>query len=133
VRAARGEAGAAYNPGAVRRPPISITCDCGARQEVAYGDRWACPACGRSWDTRQIPAEEYEGLLRRMRRLRLEALAFAALLAAVFIPLIVFVNTSFIFLIPIVAAGWLFLYLPAWRRKTRLAARESPRWELHPE
>jgi hypothetical protein len=123
----------AYNRRAVRRPPITITCDCGERRDVAYGDRWPCPACGRSWDTRQIPAEEYEGLLRRMRRLRLEALAFAALLAAVFIPLIVFVNTSFIFLIPIVAAGWLFLYLPAWRRKTRLAARESPRWELHPE
>jgi Flp pilus assembly protein TadB len=118
---------------AMSRPPITISCDCGERREIPYGERWKCESCGRSWDTRQIPAEEYESLLRRMRRVRLEAFGFAALLAAVFVPLIVLVSTSFIFLVPIVAAAWLFLYLPIWRRKTRRVAREAPRWELHPE
>lgn len=115
------------------KPPITITCDCGQRAEVAYGDRWSCDGCGRSWDTRQIPPEAYEGLLRRMRRVRLEAVAVAALIAAVVVPLIVLVNTSIIFMIPAIAAVWLFLYLPFWRRRTRRAAREAPRWELHPE
>jgi hypothetical protein len=29
--------------------------------------------------------------------------------------------------------AWLFLVLPAWRRRYRHTAREAPRWELHPE
>ena len=96
--------------------PITIECECGERREVPYGELWECERCGRRWNTQQIPAEEYEGLLLRMRRFRLEVLAFALLAAAVLVPLIVFVNASFIFLTPIAAAIWLFLYLPNWRR-----------------
>lgn len=117
----------------MRKPPITVKCECGESRELAYGERWQCERCRRSWDTAQIPAEEYEGLLRRMRRYRLEAVALAALLAAIFVPLIVVVNEGFIFVIPVVAAVWLFLYLPMWRRKVRRAAHNAPRWELHPE
>jgi hypothetical protein len=117
----------------VGKPPITIRCDCGESKPVDYGDRWECESCGRVWDTRQIPAAEYEGLLRRMRRVRLEAFVLAALIAAVVVPLIVFVNPALILLVPGVAAIWLFLYLPIWRRRTRRAARQSPSWELHPE
>jgi hypothetical protein len=117
----------------MKPPPITIECECGERKEVPYGDVWECERCGRRWNTQQIPAEEYEGLLRSMRRFRLEVLAFALLAAAVLVPLIVFVSASFIFLAPIAAAMWLFLYLPSWRRRARRAARDAPRWELHPE
>jgi hypothetical protein len=117
----------------VSKPPITIKCECGESKQVDYGDRWECESCGRVWDTRQIPAEEYEGLLRRMRRVRLEAFVIAALIAAVLVPLIVFVNTALILLVPGVAAIWLFFYLPIWRRRTRRAAGQSPSWELHPE
>jgi Flp pilus assembly protein TadB len=117
----------------VGKPPITIKCECGESKQVEYGERWECQNCGRVWDTRQIPAEEYEGLLRRMRRVRLEAFAIAGLIAAVLVPLIVFVNTALILLVPGIAAIWLFLYLPFWRRRTRRAARQSPSWELHPE
>lgn len=113
--------------------PITIACECGERKEVPYGDVWDCERCGRRWNTRQIPAAEYEGLLRTMRRFRLEVLGFALAAAAVLVPLIVFVNSTFIFLTPIAAAVWLFLYLPSWRRRARRAAHEAPRWELHPE
>jgi hypothetical protein len=68
-----------------------------------------------------------------MRRLRLEAVGVALLIAAVAVPLIVFVSPGFVFVVPLIAAVWLFLYLPMWRRKTRRAARNTPRWELHPE
>jgi hypothetical protein len=117
----------------MRKPPITVKCECGETNELAYGERWQCEQCQRSWDTNQIPAAEYDGLLRRMRRVRLEAIAFAAVLAAIFVPLIVVVNAGFIFVIPVVAAAWLFLYLPIWRRKVRRAANSAPRWELYPE
>ena len=69
-----GPANASYNPSRMRRPPITIKCECGETEEVAYGERWRCERCGRSWNTQNIPAEEYEGLLRRMRRHKLEVL-----------------------------------------------------------
>jgi hypothetical protein len=117
----------------VRRPPITIRCDCGQARDVAYGDRWRCETCGRSWNTAQIPAEEYDGLLRRVRRHQYEALGLAAIVAAIIVPLIVFVSASVIFLLPIVMAAWLFFFLPYWRRRYRRTAHEAPRWQLHPE
>jgi len=68
-----------------------------------------------------------------MRRARLEAVAIAAVLAAILVPLIVFWNPGLILAVPAFAAVWLFLYLPFWRRKTRRVAASSPHWELHPD
>jgi hypothetical protein len=117
----------------LRRPPITVKCECGEKRDVAYGDRWRCETCGRSWNTGQIPAEEYEGLLRRMRRHELEVLVMGALAAAVLVPLIVVVSSGFVLLVPFVMAAWLFMVLPAWRRRYRRSARGAPRWELHPD
>lgn len=99
---------------------------------MRYGDRWRCD-CGRSWNTLQIPAEEYEGLLRRVRRHQYEVLAVGAVAAAIIVPLIVFVSSSIIFLLPLVMAAWLFFFLPYWRRRYHRTARAAPRWQLHPE
>jgi hypothetical protein len=115
------------------KPPITIRCECGESRDVAYGDRWRCATCGRSWNTQQIPPEEYEGLLRRVRRHKLEALGAAALSAAVLVPLIVFVSSRVVFAVPLVMTFWLFGFLPLWRRRYRRTARSAPRWELHPE
>jgi hypothetical protein len=115
------------------KPPITITCECGEKRDVAYGDRWRCETCGRTWNTQQIPAEEYAGLLRRVRRHKLEAIGTMAIGAAILVPLIAFVDPSVIFLIPLLMVGWLFVFLPAWRRRYRATARGAPRWELHPE
>jgi len=75
--------GRAYDP-AMRAPPITIACECGELRHVAYGERWTCEQCGRSWDTAQIPADEYWGLLRELRRERLVVIGIAAGLAVVF-------------------------------------------------
>jgi len=115
------------------KPPITINCECGESRQVAYGDRWRCEACGRSWNTQQIPPEEYEALLRRVRRHKLEALATTAIAAAVMIPLIVVVSFRFVLLVPMVIVAWLYVALPFWRRRYRRTARGAPRWELHPE
>ena len=114
------------------RPPITINCECGEARDVAYGERWRCERCGRSWNTQQIPAEEYEGLLRRVRRHKLEAIAASAIAAAVLVTLIV-LSARFVLLVPMVMAIWLFVFLPFWRRRYRRTARGAPRWELHSE
>ena len=115
------------------RPPITITCECGETKSVAYGERWRCERCGRAWNTQQISAEEYESLLRQMKRHRLEPLVVGMAAAAVLVPLIVVVSLGFIFVVPAVMAIWIFLFLPFWRRRYRRTARNAPRWELHPE
>jgi hypothetical protein len=117
----------------VQRPPITITCECGTTRAVRYGERWRCEQCGRSWNTLQIPAEEYESLLRRVRRHQYEAVGTAAIVAGIIISLIVFVSQSFILLLAPIMAAWLFLFLPYWRRRYRRTARAAPRWQLHPE
>src|SRR5574337_2005851 len=108
-------------------PPITITGECGERRAVAYGDRWTCERCERSWDTRQIPAEEYQGLLRRIRRHKLEAVGAGAITVVVLVALIVFGGSRFVLLIPFVMALWLFVFLPYWRRRYRRTARTSDR------
>jgi hypothetical protein len=117
----------------MKGPPITIACECGETRSVPYGDRWRCEQCNRSWNTAQIPAEEYAGLLRRVRRHKLEVLAMAGVAAAILIPLIVVVNYRFIFLTPMAMAVWLFVVVPAWRRRYHRTARDAPRWNLHPE
>ena len=99
---------------------------------MAYGERWRCERCGRSWDTQQIPAEEYEGLLRRMRRARSKRSRSRRLIAAVLVPLIVFVDARFIFVVPLVLARLALPLSPVLAAKIRRAARDAPRWELHP-
>ncbi|MBA2741366.1 MAG: hypothetical protein H0U46_05085 [Actinobacteria bacterium] len=68
-----------------------------------------------------------------MRRFRVEILAFGAILLGVFAPLVLFVESRYLFLAIIVGLAWMLLYMPLWRRRVRRAAAEAPRWELHPE
>jgi hypothetical protein len=117
----------------VAKPPITISCECGEKRDVAYGERWQCETCGRTWNTAQIPPEEYEQLLRSVRRYKLEVLGAAVVSAAILMPLIVFVSASFIALAPLAMVAWLVGYLPRWRRRYRRTARTAPRWQLHPE
>src|SRR5438552_17162534 len=114
-------------------PPISISCECGEKRSVPYGEAWTCERCGRRWDTRQIPADEYLARLRRMRRFRVEVVGLVALGLAVFVPLILFVEPALIFLAAITSAMFIILYMPFWRRRVQRAAADAPTWELHPE
>lgn len=118
---------------AMAKPPITISCECGERRDLAYGERWECETCGRIWNTQQIPRDEYDELLRQVRRRKLEAFGAAFVGIAVMLPLIAVVSTKFIAVVPIAMAGWLFVFLPAWRRRYRRTAAAAPRWQLHPE
>src|SRR5438477_12747423 len=109
------------------KPPITISCESGKKRDVAYGERWQCKKCGRSWNTTQIPVEEYELLLRRVRRHKLEALGLAGGAAAVLVPLIIFVSATFIGLVPLAMMGWLLVCLPGGCRRYRRTVRIGPR------
>src|ERR671923_1799719 len=70
-------------PGAVTKgPPITVTCECGERHELFYGERWTCPGCGRAYDSGQIPEEEYAQIRRLQLRYRAVPVALGATVAA---------------------------------------------------
>jgi hypothetical protein len=117
----------------VKSPPITIKCECGEVRSVPYGERWECESCGRRWNTAQIPAEEYETLLRTVRRYRLQTVVFTAVMVAVFAPLIVLVDVRIGLTALILCFAWAFLLRPWQRQRVVHSVRSGSRWELHPE
>jgi hypothetical protein len=122
-------------PGSVLRgPPISVACDCGERHDVCYGETWTCEACGRRWDTRQIPREQYEAIRRTQLRFRALPVALGLLVSALALFFAVTGNAySIFFLLPLALATWFVFIRPLHRRRYRQAIADLPRWELHPE
>ena len=113
---------------------ITITCDCDAAADVAYGDRWTCESCGKTWDTTQIPSADYDHLIRGVRRYRLMALGPPLLLAAILIPLAVLVGLQFAFLLFVLVMAWGLLVIPQLRRRASAHLRNSAKsWKLRPE
>jgi hypothetical protein len=124
---------ARYDRG-VRSPLITITCDCGTPVEVAYGDRWSCPECGKTWDTAQIPADDYDVLVRGVNRYRWLVLGPPILIAAIMIPLAVLVGIQFAFLLFVLVMGWALLVVPQLRRRAANHMQNATkRWKLRPE
>jgi hypothetical protein len=119
-------------PGAVwRGPPISVTCECGEKRDLAYGERWTCQSCGRSWDTSQIPPEDYELIRRTQLRFRVlpVSIGLSVLGLAVFFTLTGNIFSVF-FLLPVALMTWFMLIRPVHRRRYREAIAELPRWNL---
>jgi hypothetical protein len=114
-------------------PPITVQCECGETRHVPYPEAWECETCGRRWNTAQIPAEEYWGIMREMRRYRMTAIGAAVVIGGGFALAAVFVSQQLLLLLPIVLGGWFMFYMPMWRRKVRKRARALPKWQLHPE
>ena len=117
----------------MKGPPITVRCDCGAVRNVPYGETWTCERCGRRWNTRQIPSQEDWGILKRMRRYRLEAMGVAVAIAGAFVILGLTIGQRFFVMAPIALGAWFLWYMPSWRRKVRAAARSLPSWDLTPE
>jgi hypothetical protein len=117
----------------VKGPPITVTCDCGAVRHVPYGEIWACESCGRRWNTAQIPADAYWGILHEMRNYRLLVIGVALGMAVVFGLLALFVSQGLLLLLPLLLTAWFIWFMPWWRRKLRRRARDLPSWKLTPE
>jgi hypothetical protein len=117
----------------VKGARITVKCDCGELNYLEYGECWECPKCRRRWNTAQIPAEEYWGLMRDMRSERFKVIATALSIGVVFLVLGLAVSTAFYFLLPVAFSGWYLMFMPRWRSRVRRKARTAPNWTLRPE
>ena len=124
--------GKTYNA-SVRGAVITIRCDCGGVGYVPYDARWECPTCHRRWNTGQIPAEEYWGIMRDMRRMRINVLTTALGIVIPIVALSVVLGFRILLLLPVLMSFWFLFYMPRWRRRVRQQARNLTKWQLHPE
>jgi hypothetical protein len=115
----------------VKDPAITVTCECGDQEKLAFGERWTCPRCGRTYDTARIPEDEYRRLARATNRLRLGDFAFAAALAVVMLVLLLFGEPIQILIaLPFLMIAWLTYGRPLLRRRYRRVIADRPTWEL---
>ena len=115
----------------MKGPPITVRCDCGEVEPVLYGEAWTCPTCGRRWDTAQIPPDEYWGVMREMRRYRLEVIAVSVVLGIALAITLANLGSRRYFPIVLGVMGfWFLIYMPRWRQKVRRRVRELPGWRL---
>ena len=122
-------------PGAVvKGPPITVTCECGEKRDLPYGESWRCERCGRRWDTGRIPREQYYEIRRLSLRYRLLPVAFGVVVATVALFFILTGNVfSVFFLLPVALSAWFVFLRPIHRRRYRRAVKSLPRWELRAE
>lgn len=114
-------------------PPVTVSCPCGQRRDLAYGDRWAC-GCGLRWDTGQIDAAQYRRLRSVQWRFRLLPVGLGLVTGLLAVLFIATGHTfSLVLLLPTVLIGWGTVLRPLHRRRYAAALGELPRWRLRPE
>ena len=133
-RAERGRIGHEQPGSVLRGPPIAVTCECGEKRDLSYGEDWTCENCGRHWDTTQIPHEQYGAIRKTQLRFRVLPIVygFAVLGLAMFFTLTDNIFSVFV-LLPLSMMTWFFFIRPAHRRRYRRAIAGLPRWELRPD
>ena len=116
-------------------PGITLRCDCGADGKVAYGEQWTCDACGRRYDTAQIPAGEWEAIGAVRRRYRLAGIAVVAFLAVLVLAVALTGNVYQILVgLPMVLLIWFVYVKPLLHRRYRRAVGDlTRRWHLRAE
>jgi hypothetical protein len=119
-------------PGVVLKgPPITVTCECGEKRELSYGERWTCESCGRSWDTSRIPPEQYGEIRRISLRYRSIPVLFGAAVLALGVLFSLTGNVfGAAFLLPVALVSWFVFLRPLHRKRYRAAIQSLPRWEL---
>jgi hypothetical protein len=122
-------------PRAVRRgPKITVSCRCGQKRYLSYGERWTCESCGRSWDTNQIPVEQYAALRSTQLRYRRAPIAIATLaLVCVIAAVVIGKALGGLIIVAIIATTWSMFFRPIHSRKYRQALADLPTWTLTPD
>ena len=120
-------------PRSVRKgPPITVTCECGQKRDLQYGEQWRCEGCGRRYDTRKIPIEEYAAIRRTQVRYRIFPLATGLLLLAAMIAFFI-AGEAFagIVAVTFMLASYSMFGRPFFRSKYRKAlSKNLPTWNL---
>lgn len=137
-RRAQGRAGEAPRervgheaPGVVMHgPPLTLTCACGRKQQLSYGESWACENCGKTWDTSAIPKAEYA----QIRRIQLRFRALPVALGLVVVGLAAFLTLSgsasgVVLLLPIALLSW-YMMRGVHRRRYQAAIARRRSWTL---
>jgi hypothetical protein len=122
-------------PRSVRRgPPITLTCRCGEKRFLRYGERWTCENCGRSWNTQRIPLEQYAEVRRTQLRYRRVPIAIS-LLSLACIAVFIVLGKAFggLIVIAFAASAWSMFARPLYKRRFREAIAKLPSWEIEPE
>jgi hypothetical protein len=114
----------------MQRPPITLSCECGEQSNVPYGERWQCKKCGRTWDTSQIPPEDYDAVLRIQRRYRIVPMVVLLLAAATVILFTVLGGAYAVILLPLLATLWFMFVRPLQRKRLRAQIAALPEWKL---
>lgn len=120
-------------PRSVRKGPlITVTCECGQRRDLRYGERWKCDACGRRFDTGKIPVEEYAAIRRTQLRYRMVPLIAGLVLLIGDIAFFATGRTyGALIAIPFLLMSWVVFGRPFFRSKYRRAlAKNTPTWNL---
>jgi hypothetical protein len=123
------------DPGVVLKgPPITVTCECGEKRELAYGVRWECETCGRAYDTTRIPREQYDQIRKLTMRYRVLPVAYALFVALVALVFMLTGNVPGVFfLLPVALIGWFIFLRPVHRKRYRAALKGLPSWQLRAE
>jgi hypothetical protein len=122
-------------PRSVRHgPPITLTCDCGEVRRVRYGERWTCEKCGRTWNTRRIPIEQYAAIRSTQLRYRRAPLAIS-LFSLLSVIGCILIGKAFggLIIVGVIATTWSMFFRPIHRRKYRQALADLPTWKIKPE
>lgn len=117
-------------------PRITLHCDCGKSEAyVAYGERWTCESCGRTYDTKGIPAEDFAAIEALRRRYRIAGYAGVSLVAAFVLLLALTAQEFQLFIgLPFILLVWFTYVRPFMRTRYRRRVGELQRtWTLEAE
>lgn len=117
----------------MERPAITLTCDCGERRAVQYGHRWTCEQCGRTWNTNQIPPEDFDAVVRIQRRYRIVPMLLMMLVLATVVGFIIAGRILAVVLFPLILTMWFMFVRPIQRKRLRNRVAALPEWKLTPE
>ena len=117
-------------------PRITLRCDCGKSEAlVAYGERWTCESCGRTYDTAGIPAADFEAIQALRRRYRIIGYSGVALVGALVLLLALTAQQLQLFIgLPLILLVWFTYVRPFMRSRYRRRVGELQRtWTLKAE
>ncbi len=115
-------------------PPITLTCDCGERRQLRYGERWTCESCGKTWNTNRIPAEQYGAIRATQIRYRRIPAALSVLALGCIVAFVI-AGKAFggLIMVALLATTWTMFFRPFYRRRYRRALADLPTWKIKPE
>jgi hypothetical protein len=116
-------------------PRITLRCDCGAEALVAYGERWTCEQCGRTYDTTGIPEGDFAAIQALRTRYRVVGYAGIGLVAAFILLLALTAQEFQLFIgLPFVLIVWFMYVRPLMRSRYMRRVGELQRtWTLKAE